>query len=294
MSKFLILVLAPFLIACFISRQKTMNSNALHKLFFAYEIVYYSCFSILLVQNIQFVVNLTEIRLGIDKLNPISFGMLACNYLIMYVYRDKILGENIKHKRVKYFFGLLGLLLSGSKSPFIAFMCVCILIYFSNIRFSMKLKYSFKNVLNGALVISALYLAFTQVGLNPFLRFARIFAESETSTISRLTSYMESINIWINSPLFGSSVLLAGGGYPHSVLFDVLITLGLVGLFSFLIVIRVTWIGLKRNALAKNEFGVVSSWFFATLVIALFSGAIHTNSTLFVLGAISLAGARKC
>ena len=239
------------------------------------------------------IVGFGEVRLGIDKLNPISFGLLACNYLMIYVYRAKILGEKIKYIKIRMSCGLIGLLLSGSKSTFIAFVFVYALISIVTIKANNKRKLSVKKLLNTGLIVGFVYLVFMRSGWNPFARFMRMFADTETSTLSRYASYLESIIIWTNSPLIGSSVLLERGGYPHSVFFDVLTSLGLVGLLAFLIVIKVTWTSFKKNSFAKSEFGIISCWFYCTLVVSLFSGAIHANSTLFVLGAVSMAGMQK-
>jgi hypothetical protein len=178
------------------------------------------------------------------------------------------------------------MVMTGSKGPFVALMLT---IAFTELIKSTGVvsiaKYIFIFCISGG------FLYFAVSNLTSFLLFDRLSSvnsDTELSTVSRIMSIQEGLQIFIENPLIGKHAILSTGGYPHNILVELVMAFGVFGIaFAVGVVANIrksiqNFLVLERKLLWVPVFTL---YFF---IMHNFSGSIWTASKLFVIYALLL------
>jgi len=177
-------------------------------------------------------------RLKNQKLNPISFGHLCASLLLMVLYyklfkngRLGILGL------IAIFCSVLGLLLANSKGPILSFFIV--LMYMFHYKYSGKTFLKIMVFIGSTIfILSAAILLREYTSIDVLERFTSAFSSTEVSSTSRLHSYSLAIIQFLENPILGHSLVVwPAMGYPHNIVIEVFMALGVVGGITFLMLI---------------------------------------------------------
>jgi hypothetical protein len=230
-------------------------------------------------------------RLTTGRVDPISISSMA-GLLVLYIYTNynnhqtSRLLSVAKIDLVIVFFCLSLMVMTGSKGPFVALMLT---IAFTELIKSSGVvsiaKYIFIFCISGG------FLYFAVSNLTSFLLFDRLSSvnsDTELSTVSRIMSIQEGLQIFIENPLIGKHAILSTGGYPHNILVELVMAFGVFGIaFAVGVVANIrksiqSFLVLERKLLWVPVFTL---YFF---IMHNFSGSIWTASKLFVIYALLL------
>jgi hypothetical protein len=230
-------------------------------------------------------------RLTTGRVDPISISSMA-GLLVLYIYTNynnhqaSRLLSVAKIDLVIVFFCLSLMVMTGSKGPFVALMLT---IAFTELIKSTGVvsiaKYIFIFCISGG------FLYFAVSNLTSFLLFDRLSSvnsDTELSTVSRIMSIQEGLQIFIENPLIGKHAILSTGGYPHNILVELVMAFGVFGIaFAVGVVANIrksiqNFLVLERKLLWVPVFTL---YFF---IMHNFSGSIWTASKLFVIYALLL------
>jgi len=176
--------------------------------------------------------------------------------------------------------------MSGSKGPMVAMILT--IIYVNHISLG-GLGEKLKRLVLVGLVLFSSWFLFTVFNFDMFDRFSSIFSDTELSTVYRLNSYIESFYIFVNNPFFGDSIVLPSGGYPHNILLEILMSIGVVGILLFIVLIAKVNKASKYLARVEPRYMIIIALCFQYLISFMFSGALWQASELFVLIALILS-----
>jgi O-antigen ligase len=228
---------------------------------------------------------LTTIRIETNKLNPISLGHLAVSVLIYLLYIKFFLEAKFTFfEKIILVIALIALALANSKGPMLTF----VIVYF----YAIYLRYNFgtimlKNIIYFFLAILVLAALLNYVlDVNIFNRFESMFNDTETSTTSRLSSYQDGINLFLLNPIFGTSIVTSAGGYPHNIIVEILMSMGLFGFILFFSLLALTFKSISIINHKQSEFVIFGLLFLQYLLAFQTSGAFWEASSLFILMSI--------
>ena len=139
--------------------------------------------------------------------------------------------------------GLLILIIAGSRGPFLNMMLLLLFLFYVKFKDSVsKSAYFFKSIF----IILTLYVCLAFSGLSGHLTdrftvFSRLNSFGKTiqkgEKEERNDIFMEAWNQFLSSPIIGDSwVTKKESFYPHNLYLDVLMSLGVIGMFIFLII----------------------------------------------------------
>lgn len=173
-------------------------------------------------------------RLNFNKLGPIALGHAAVSCILIGVVSRKS-GEKIWN--IWSFFLISAsipiLLSAGSRGPILALL-ICSIIFLRNFKPS-------RNILGVSVVLLILTFAYEQS--TTILRMASLFdsqQELDLSALRRLEYQALAIQSFLDSPLIGQFYIdpsLGEGKYPHNILIEAGMALGLLGLIPLTIII---------------------------------------------------------
>jgi O-antigen ligase len=236
---------------------------------------------------------LTDInRLNVASLNPISMGHLGVTGVLLGLSafmapapRPSIRAAAI----ILIAFGGLLTVLSNSRGPFVA-VAFCVTVLFVTkpldkrlVRFGIPLV-----ALLFAAVIYQRDFIFSDAGF--VARFTDVFEESDRSAFGRVVAYEGALNQFAENPLFGDSLEERRTRYyPHNIILEAFMATGLIGGLPFLALIFLavarSWQLVRRRG-PEIWIGLLTMQY---IVAGMFSGAIFTSNTMWVLIALALS-----
>lgn len=227
-------------------------------------------------------------RLRLENLNPISSGHVGLTILILAIWgAGNSDGLNSAFQRIFFLFGApIGffiLVASNSRGPVVAgFFCLIVALFYS--RFIYKVI-----ALSLLVLIPTVILPFSRyIGdIFGFSYYSRDIANSiDGGTTGNVRSelYANAIQGFFNSPIFGSYLEDPTHAiYPHNLILESFVSMGLAGGLIFLIVNFVVFVYAYRMHKSK----VIQSWiplvFIQYVVGAQFSGAIYSSTNYWIL-----------
>ncbi|MNK10377.1 O-Antigen ligase [compost metagenome] len=231
--------------------------------------------------------------------NPISFSLYG-GYLFLLSLTILFIKKPELPKILKYFsfFGLLlgcfNIILGSSRGPLI--FCIVGLILILVLALS-RIKLNFLNYAKIFLISVGLFFIFSKLTDKVDIEFAAFdrlirFSEDVKSgeKEERNLLFDEAWNMFTSSPMLGKKFALdSTGSYPHNIILEILMSLGLFGLFIYLIIILNTCISfLNLNKNRTHVFRIVVL-LILSVGISLTSGSIYQSVDNWNLIALTLA-----
>ncbi|WP_440885587.1 O-antigen ligase family protein [Vibrio campbellii] len=231
-------------------------------------------------------------RFGLDKLNPISLGKAAgaCAIISMFTLSYKKLGK-INHLLTvsAFIISVLILFLSGSRGALLSFTVVC--------SIALLRKFSLTRVIFVSCVL--IFVVFSVNSIMSIIwndfslveRLAKTGGDEDQSANIRYQLYNNALEQFYNNPLFGDySVEREYMFYPHNVILELLMSVGVIGaILFFIIVIYAIICNIKNNSedkcLSNTMWGLLTFY----LVISMFSGSLFLSVELWVFLIISVS-----
>tara|TARA_B110000971_G_C19999696_1_gene496168 strand:+ start:319 stop:1491 length:1173 start_codon:yes stop_codon:yes gene_type:complete len=222
-------------------------------------------------------------RLTTTKISPIQLGHYGVT-LFMLLYVSRNMDKVKRFLRIgMYAISLVAIVLGNSKGPVVA---LCIVIIIDRFRRSNSSVEFIKNLVFIAMfAILSWFTLRIGFGIDLLDRFYGITKSTDTSTISRLQSYREAIQLFIESPLIGSQFITSSGGYPHNIILEALMSTGLIGT-GLLIYVLYQALTIESN-LFKDTISIyllLVQW----LIAFMFSFALYQAVIVFVCLAVLL------
>lgn len=171
--------------------------------------------------------------------------------------------------------GICPFLIGGSRGPILALIIPFILAFLSRIRLTIKKK-SIKYLI---FLIIALVSALTVFGSIAFERLNHIFIDiaSKSQDVKRLWIWETAFKQFLHSPVFGDSIQVKGVDYPHNLIIEVLMSVGIVGFIPFFILMC---LGIYKS-FRILKFHPSCAWlyifFFQALIMGMLSGNVYSN-----------------
>lgn len=220
-------------------------------------------------------------RIKNEKLNPISFGHLCASLLIVCIFHKYFLNQSLGLVwKVAFLFALAGLLLANSKGPILSFFLV--VSYMLHVRFSGRLWAKitiFTAMFSGSLI--SVWLVKLYTGIDVLSRFKSAFSSTEESSTSRVEGISLALAQFFENPIFGDSIVVKPAmGYPHNIIIETLMALGVLGVMVLSILILYALYCTNRLARKWPHYSWPGFLFFQYLLGAQTSGALW-NSTVF-------------
>lgn len=192
------------------------------------------------------------------------------------------------------------LLILGGRGPFIATLSpFLIALLFTKVHYNYKSTIRIKSwqLFTAIFLVTVLFLcAFTfYFGYNVITlqRLQLLFSQGMGKSASlRADFYVSSIQRWLDSPIWGHGIgswptLMLGmdeRGYPHNIIMEILVELGLIGMLIFGFLICRTFFNIGKLAFNKEDklALIIFILFCNVLFNAMISGDISDNRILFV------------
>lgn len=210
-------------------------------------------------------------RHHLRALNPISVGHFGATiFLVSYWFlREKIKPFTLNKfiPLFSLFIGLITLVMSGSKGPFVSLLA-SVLFYEFALKGNMKFL-----VLTFYLVLTATVILF--LDLSQFV-IAQRFEDGEAeSVLGRIQLYLLAIDQFIQNPLLGSALVeVTTGFYPHNIFVEAFMALGIIGgLMLLCLLAKITSLAYKLVN-RESSYGGIAILYIQYLVGAQFSGAL--------------------
>jgi len=277
-------ILFPLFVIFSILRNKLLEPDVLFKyIFFA---LFGSLIVILYYLFVESGFNFSR-RSMLEHLNPISLGNFGASLLLLSLYKCSYSCK--KSKDFLYFFsliiGIVTLLISFSKGPIVSFLVAFIIISYLKIGIRKTILFLIFVILIGSQLNSDIFTNIFHIFMNMFevLNFNDSVATDE-STSTRVSLYINSLEQFSNSPIFGSGIVeLNSHSYPHNLLVEFLISSGIFGFILFFFLLGAMFY--KSLILLKNDlgYGWISLLSFQYSVSIMFSGAIYNSVTFWIL-----------
>lgn len=273
---------------CFVPMISLFKSIKIINFNYCFNLLYKGCI-IILIPSILF--SLSELEANTRDtaniaLDPISFGSIGITLSLLCIY--KFTNNNLRKNKIKLLFNILLFVLgfylalqSGSRGPFLGFFIIVIFLYSIVKRKSLFAFYIF-------IFIAYLLRSFLINSLSvfsPFMaqRLSQGISGDDMSLLARLESYIWFIEQISENPFFGSQFARLGyghyPGYAHSIILDVLLGFGLVGLLVFVYIIYKAFKNLIISIRLKKDYWV-GLIMMQHLLLSLTSGAYYSNPIL--------------
>lgn len=225
-----------------------------------------------------------------EVVNSIGYGIYgACLLLfcscVLLNYKNEFSKKILWAIRFFLVLGFTNLIISSSRGP-ILFSITTLMILFTihHIKVRKTSKYyskilSLLLIITAITAISAVYLNVNNIQIGIFSRFNEMkenvrLGKSE----ERVELFSEAFSMFKSSPIIGkrfvTESIAYGGSYPHNVFLEVLMSLGLVGMFLYLIILYY----LYKTILAKKD----SKFFMIFICLFIFFfGMTQVSGSLF-------------
>lgn len=227
-------------------------------------------------------------RLETNKLNPISLGHLSATILIYLIFIKQYLKKKFHLiDNIALIGAFVGLIMSNSKNPILTLLLVILFAYY--LQYGLQKKFYLAIFLLLLSVVISYILFVNVFDINVFQRFSIMFSEDDESSMSRMSSFKEGIEMFLSNPVFGKSFLLPLGGYPHNILIDLLMSLGLIGFSIFIYLSIKTFRAIILIQRMKQEFVIIGLLFIQYFIAAQTSGTFWDSSYIFIFMSLILA-----
>jgi O-antigen ligase len=230
-------------------------------------------------------------RLISAKISPIQLGHYGVSlFLLLYVGKN----GDVVHRILRiamYAVSLVAIVLGNSKGPVVA---LCLVIVIDRFRHSNSSVVFIKNLTFVVMfAIISWFILRIGFGIDLLDRFYGITKSTDTSTVSRLQSYREAIQLFIESPFIGSQFITNSGGYPHNIILEALMSTGLIGT-SLLIYTLYKALTIESNVFKDtiSIYLLLVQW----LIAFMFSFSLYQAVIVFVCMAVllNIRNEKKC
>lgn len=210
-------------------------------------------------------------RLENEKLNPISYGHLGVSTAVVGLWLLMIRKDISLLSLMGVIVGILGVLASGSRGPFLS-LFVCIVL----ICFKMKFR------LIKFVVIFLLLLPFV-IAIFDFKNIY-IFSRVESSMFEddgRMGLLRDAYDIFLNNIFFGAGYIFES--YPHNIIMEAFMSSGIIGgiLMVFTLILGV--VASKKILNFNDKSSWMSLLFIQNFIFSMVSSSIFYSSTLWML-----------
>lgn len=238
-------------------------------------------------------------RAALEGLNPISLGNIGASLVLLSTWRLSNGARLSTAGRAGYLICVVGGLyisiVASSRSPFVS-LIVVLAIYF----FTLPVRTKLVNALVGITLIVGFAIIVVQgdgflMGTNLLSRFQSVEAGSDPSALIRLELYRESLELIAKHPWLGLTFEVPSYRfYPHNFFIEYFMAVGLLfGMASVAAIIIVIKVG-YRLLESRDPAAWIYLIFLQNLVVAMFSGAVYSNSALWVSAGLTLSAGHLC
>lgn len=242
----------------------------------------------------------------VSVLNPISFGlyggylMLLCLWSLLII-KDSFSKIIIKLLYFLFFIGLINLILSTSRGPFlftIIGIAFVMLIHFSKVKFNVQYWLKLLSICFGIIVFFVFVFQYLNKEGIDIGVFDRVFSTVENMQSGekeeRNYFFAEAITMFYNSPVIGDRVVLRStGGFPHNAILEVLMATGVIGFilyFLILVSLILNFISFKSYS---EYYSLIMGLFILSLGMSFTSGNLYQNIDNWNLIAVLLCWPKK-
>ena len=272
---------------CFIPMVSLYKSIKVIDFKFCFKLLYIGCIIILIPSILFSLANSAEGQRveGNEALDTISFGAIGITTALLSVYK-MINSKTLSFVKRIFNFILAGLglyiaLRTGSRGPVLGFGLILFFWY----------AYSKKN---GTIIFSFFLLIVysTRFFLVEFLalfspliafRIKEALSGEDMSMNARQESYAWFLELIYDHPIIGSQFARLGNGhypgYSHSIILDILLGFGIIGLSVFIYVVLKTFKSFINNISLKNNYWI-GLIMMQNFLLALSSGAYYSSPVL--------------
>lgn len=224
--------------------------------------------------------------LGNEILNPISYGQAGVVLVILcitYFFDQNILRKIFLIGLIA--FGIANIALAASRGPMIQLAIVVLFFVLFNLK-----KIGYKNIilLFGALISIAIYFSDYLVFFDTVIsRIEETGLNNGSGNEERYLFFKGALNQFLSNPFFGDFIEERRfGGYPHNIILESLMVMGIIGGALFLYI----YVSSIKNALALIKIEI-TSWIglmlTMQLIAALTSGSLYSSFSFWALIALS-------
>lgn len=233
----------------------------------------------------------SESNIGTDGvfINPIQISMcgalLAIVAIINILFEKKATIFHTLFSLFNFFLGLYNLFVGASRGPLFGFITILIFISLYRIYTAPK---NFKFFIS-ILLTFVLSVICYQLIINLRNNFDIFLLDRlDTFWMNLLSNtkedrnfiYEQSISLFLNSPIIGSQYVTNDGGYPHNIIIEVLMSLGIIGIILFSIMslnifLRILYL-FRLKVISVEIIGIISVCLLV-LFLGLTSGSIFVN-----------------
>lgn len=219
-------------------------------------------------------------RESLARLNPISVGHAGVSTLIVavsFVYSDASKWKKITVLLVAAA-AIACVILSGSRGPLVSVVIAFLLLILLQRKWIMLI----------AVMLVAQFIFFNLTTVEGGFLERLLAVGSDSTSVERVTLQQDAFYQFLGSPLFGSAYLeLNSLTYPHNIIVDAAMSMGIVGLILMLWIIISAWaVAMKR--LWRTE--ILLPLLFVQYALAVqFSGSLYSSPEFWILAGCILA-----
>ena len=277
---------------CFIPMISLFKSIKIIDFDYCFNLLYKGCI-IILIPSILFSLGELEANkrdTGNIALDPISFGSIGITLSLLCIY--KFTNINLRKNKIKLLLNILLFVLgfylalqSGSRGPVLGFFITIIFYYVIRKRTGLISISLILSVITAVIFFLIEFIINSIGSIAPFLakRFNEGLVGEDDSILARQESYIWFIEQISENPFFGSQFARLGygnyPGYAHSIILDVLLGFGLVGLLVCIYIIYKAFKNLIISIRLKKDHWV-GLIMMQHLLLSLTSGAYYSNPIL--------------
>jgi hypothetical protein len=241
-------------------------------------------------------------RAGTEKINPISLGYLGGSLFLISCMAPEILvkyhGWRPRIFRLSYIvsgaIGFVGLIAAASKGPLIALAISFLILNLLPI----SIRRVIRTTCITSLIATVLYFVSNTIteafGFDIFKRFSTMSGNHnvDTSTLQRYISFNGALDQFVSSPITGNALVEEiTNNYPHNVLLESFMAVGIIGGTAFSALFILSVIGACRLVSERNGHELIGILTIQYLVASMFSGSLYTSSAMwfFMISSITLS-----
>lgn len=204
-------------------------------------------------------------------INPITISRIGASLVMASVYSFSVFHTLKWWKFLIFFlFGFVLLALGGSRGPIISLAAVLLLL-------SARSFYKIKLYINVILIILMVVFTSTWVDFSKLDVISRIVDLQSGENFDRLGHWNSAVNQFLENPVFGDKIFDNYlGTYPHNILLEVLMSVGLIGviffgLFTIPLIIR----SIHLILFVKGGGGLIGALFLLYFFFSLSSSSLY-------------------
>lgn len=225
-------------------------------------------------------------RLQLQSLNPISYGQLGCSLFILSVWGLIFNNSGKGYYKTCYLLGVLAgvyMVLGSNSRGAIVSVVSCMVFMVMTISNKAKIYALFVMITSGILFIPVTKYLEIEYGYSTYSRLFEQSQLTEVNTLSRIEIFSNAIEQFISNPLFGGALEeTTTGSYPHNILIEAFMSMGIIGGSLFLIgMIGIFYLAVYIMRKMVN-LGWCSILFIQYFTANQFSGSLYQSGNLWV------------